>query len=120
MAKFAAVTVQDAALDAVAASTEMYFCTGQPATRAAAIASKCHGSAIIMASGDFAKTTSSTDRVLTVAAKVVTATTAQNVDHVALCSGTTLLYVTTSAVQASNIGALIASQPFTVTTSALV
>lgn len=119
MAKFASTTVQDAALDVIATATEMYFCNGQPATRAAAISTKCHASAIVMSGGDFAKS-GTTDRVLTAAAKSVTATASQTVDHVALCTATTLLYVTTAPAQTSNSGSSVDGTAFTVTASALV
>lgn len=118
MAKFVAQAVQDAALDSIALATEMYFCNGQPANRAAAIASRCHAGSITMAPGDFAKS-GSTDRVLTVAAKSVTANASQNVDHVALCSGSTLLYVTTCPAQTSNSGSAVNAAAFTITATAL-
>lgn len=119
MAKFAALAVQDAPLDVIATATELYFCNGQPANRAAAISTKCHAAAIVMAGGDFVKT-GSTDRILTVGAKSVAANASQTVDHVALCSATTLLYVTTAPTQTSNSGAAVDGTAFTITASALV
>lgn len=120
MAKFAAQVVQDGALDVIATATEMYICNGQPTDRADAIAKARHASAITMASGDFAKTTSSGDRVLTVTGKTVTANSSGTVDHVALCTSTGLLYVTTGTAQTANSGSSISVSNFTVTATALV
>ncbi len=119
MAKFAAVAVQDAPLDVIAAGTEMYFCNGQPADRAAAIASARHAAAITMAGGDFAKSSVSTSRRLTVAAKSVTANSSGNVDHVAICSASALLYATTAPAQSANSGAAINGAAFTIDATAL-
>ena len=116
MGKYAAPAVEDASLDAIAAATEMYYCNGQPATRAAAIASKCHAAAIALTGADFSKTDGAAGaRVLTVVGKSVNATVAQSNDHVALCSGANLLYVATAAAQTSNVGSPISSNPFAVT-----
>jgi hypothetical protein len=119
MAKFAAQVVQDAPLDVIATAVEMYICDGQPTDRADAITRARHASAIVMASGDYAKT-GTTDRVLTVTGKSVTANSSGTVDHVALCTGTTLLYVTTGAAQTANSGSSISVANFTVTATALV
>jgi hypothetical protein len=119
MAKFAAQVVQDAPLDVIATAVEMYICDGQPTDRADAITRARHASAIVMASGDYAKT-GTTDRVLTVTGKSVTANSSGTVDHLALCTGTTLLYVTTGAAQTANSGSSITVGNFTVTATALV
>jgi hypothetical protein len=118
MAKFAAQVVQDAPLDQIAAATEMYICNGQPTTRADAISRSRHASAITMAGGDYVKS-GTTDRVLTVAGKSATANSSGTIDHVALCTASTLLYVTTGAAQTANSGSSISVATFTVTATAL-
>jgi hypothetical protein len=120
MAKFASLAVQDAPLDEIATATEMYICDGQPTDRADAISRSRHAAAITMAGGDFSKATSIGDRVLTVATKSVTANSTGTVDHVALCTNSALLYVTTGAAQTANSGSLLTASSFTVTATALV
>lgn len=120
MAKFASQAVQDGALDVIATATEMYICNGQPTDRADAIIKARHAAAIIMASGDYAKTTSTGNRVLTVTGKSVTANSSGTVDHVALCTAGALLYVTTGTAQTANSGSSISVSNFTVTATALV
>jgi hypothetical protein len=119
MAKFASQAVQDAPLDVIATATEMYICNGQPTDRADAIAKARHASAIVMAGGDYAKT-GTTDRVLTVTGKTATANSSGTVDHLALATSTSLLYVTTGTAQTANSGSLITVGNFTVTATALV
>lgn len=119
MAKFASLAVQDAPLDVIATAVEMYICNGQPTDRADAITKARHAAAITMAGGDYAKT-GSTNRVLTVTGKSVTANSSGNIDHVALCTASTLLYVTTGAAQTANSGSSISVANFTVTATALV
>jgi hypothetical protein len=119
MAKFAALAVQDAPLDVIATATELYICNGQPTDRADAISKARHAAAITMAGGDYAKS-GSTDRVLTVAAKSATANSSGNIDHVALCTASSLLYVTTGTAQTANSGSAINVASFTVTATALV
>lgn len=120
MAKFASQAVQDGALDVIATAVEMYICDGQPTDRADAISKARHAAAIVMGAGDFAKTTSGGDRVLTVTGKTVTANSSGNIDHVALCTGSALLYVTTGTAQTANSGSSITVSNFTVTATALV
>jgi hypothetical protein len=119
MSKFAATAVLDAPLDLIATATELYYCNGQPTDRADAIAKKS-AAAITMSSGDFTKSTSGANRVLTVASKTTTATVGQNTDHWALCNGTTLLYVTTAPAQNTNIGSSVGSAAVTITSPAVV
>lgn len=118
MAKFAAPAVQDAPLDVIATATELYICNGQPADRAAAIAAARHAAAIAMDGADFVKS-GSTDRVLTVAAQSTTANSTGTADHVALCTGSTLLYVTTAGALTATSGQPVGCSAFTVTASAL-
>jgi len=114
MAKFAADSVYDAGLDLIATATEAYVCVGQPANRAAAIASSVVA-AIVMAPGDFSKSTVSGNRVLTVAGKSATGTANGAVDHVVLCTAAALLYITTAPVQSANSGAAVTFASFTKT-----
>lgn len=118
MAKFAAQSVLDAPLDLIATATELYYCNGQPTSRADAIARQS-AAAIALTSGDFAKSSSGANRVLTVAAKSTTATVAQATDHYALCTGSTLLYVTTAPTQTTNVSSPVSSAAITVTSPAL-
>ena len=120
MAKFASLAVQDAPLDVIATATELYICNGQPTDRADAISKARHAAAVTMASGDFAKTTSTGNRVLTVTGKTATANSTGTVDHVALCTSTDLIYVTTGTAQTANSGSSISVSNFTVTATALV
>lgn len=120
MAKFASQAVQDAPLDVIATAVELYICNGQPTDRADAIAKARHAAAIVMAGGDYAKTTAGGNRVLTIAGKSATANSSGNVDHVALCTASTLLYVTTGTAQTANSGSSITVANFTVTATALV
>lgn len=113
MAKSLSTAVLDAPLDAIAAATEMYYCNGEPTSRADAI-TKRSANAITMSGGDFAKS-GTTTRTLTVAAKSATANVSQNTDHIALCTGSALVLVTTAPAQTSNNGQPINSQAFTVT-----
>ncbi len=121
MAKYVAPGVEDASLSAIALATEMYFCDGQPATRAAAIAATSVA-AITMAAGDFVLGNGAAGvRTLTIGAKAAASTVNQNTDHVALCSGTTLLYVTTLAapVQVS-VGGQYSNPAMTVSSGPIV
>lgn len=111
MAKFASDAVYDGALNVIAAATEMYYCNGQPVSRADAIARQS-APAIAMSGVDFALSTVGGNRRLTVAAKTTTVTVAQLTDHAALCSGSTLLYVTTAPSQNTNIGAAVGGSAF--------
>jgi hypothetical protein len=100
----------DALLDYIAASDEMYVCSGasSPTTRAAAISAALVTSA--MAGGDFAKADDAVSpygRKVTVAAKSAQSiAVGGDASCVALCksSDTTLRYVTTCTVQTLTIG----------------
>lgn len=118
MAKFASQAVQDAPLDLIATATEMYICNGQPTDRADAIAKKRHAAAITLDSGDFGKS-GTTNRVLTVGAQSTTADSSGNADHIALCTGSALLYVTTAPAVTANNGSPLSTAAFTVTAPAL-
>lgn len=87
-------------------ATELYVCTSQPADRAAAIAASLTGATAptfqAPANGDVS------GRKLTVDAKADIAITASgDATHIALCSGTDLLYVTTSTLQTLGSGGTV-------------
>jgi hypothetical protein len=116
MGKFLATIVQDAALDIIANSgTEMYVCAGQPTSRADAI-TRAGAPAISLSSGDFSKSSSGGARVLTVSGKTTTGDSTKTLDHVAICSGTALLAVTTCPAQpsASGVSITIAASTYTI------
>ncbi|WP_310474094.1 hypothetical protein [Sandarakinorhabdus sp.] len=121
MAKFVDSAVQEAGLDLIAATvTELYICNGQPTSRADAITRARHAAAIAMTAGDFVKSTVAGARRLTVAAKNTTANASGNVDHVALCTGSTLRYVTPAAAKTANNGDALGSSGFTIDAADLV
>ena len=104
MGKWQNDAMLDAALDYVSTNaTEMYVCTGQPTDRANAIALALTGAITptfqANADGD------TSGRKLAVDAKTGQSITASGTaTHIALCSGTTLLYVTTCTSQALSSG----------------
>lgn len=121
MAKFLASSVLDAALNVLKnTATEMYFCAGQPATRAAAI-STAAGPAIALTTADFTLSTPGAgQRAVTIAAKSETANAAVTADHIALSDGTNILFVDTVATaQNSNVGAAISDGAITLTLGAI-
>jgi len=117
MAKFATDAVLDGSLAVIETAVEMYVCEGQPTDRADAITRAAAG-AITLDSGDFSIATSGAARVLTVAAQTVNADESRAVDHVALCTGSALLFVTTSPAQNANDGGEISVAAFDITASA--
>lgn len=108
MAKFAADTMLDAALDYVIANGTRYdLCAGQPLTYAEATSTNSLGN-VALAAGDYTKANGVTSgRRATVAAKSgVSVTTSGTADHVAITDGVgELIYVTTlAAAQAVTSG----------------
>ena len=107
MAKWQIDAMLDAALNYISTNaTEMYVCTAQPATRAAAISTKLAGPATpsfqAIANGD------ASGRKLIVDAEPDIAITASgDATHIALCSGTDLLYVTTCTTQTLGSGGTV-------------
>ena len=107
MAKWQIDAMLDAALDYISTNgNEIYVCTSQPATRAAAISAKLNTVAIpsyqANADGD------TNGRKLTVDSEVDMAISATGTaTHVAICSGTVLLYVTTCTSQALTSGGTV-------------
>lgn len=105
MAKSVADSVLDAALDKIATATTMTLCSQQPTTRTEAITTYKLAD-VTVSSGDFTKANGDTSgRKVTVAAKsAVPVDTTGTSNHVALCDGTELLYVTTHTGQALTAG----------------
>ena len=107
MAKLQIDAMLDAALDYISTNaTEYYICTSEPATRAAAdtasvVPAQTPGFAA-NADGD------TSGRKLAVNALTdITLDASGTVTHLALCSGTTLLYVTTTTSQAVSSGGTV-------------
>ena len=104
MAKWQIDAMLDAALAYISSNaTEMYVCTSQPATRAAAISS----SLIAAASPSFTGPANgdASGRKLTVDQEVAVPVTGNgDATHIALCSGSALLYVTTCTLQTLTSG----------------
>ncbi len=110
MAKLVHDDVLDGALDIIRNNANvMVACSAQPTTRAEAVTTYALAD-VAMASGDFTKANGDTSgRKLTVGAKSgVTVDTSGSANHVALCDGTRLLYVTTCTTQALTSGNTVA------------
>ena len=99
MAKWQNDAMLDAALGYITTNaTEMYVCTSQPADRAAAITAALTGAITPTFTGPANGDVSG--RKLTVDQKADQSITASgDATHIALCSGSTLLYVTTCTTQ---------------------
>lgn len=107
MAKWQNDAMLDAALDYISTNaTELYVCTGQPTDRANAIALALTGAATptfqANADGDVSGRKLEVDEV---ADESITGT--GTATHIALCSGSALLYVTTSTSQALSSGGTV-------------
>lgn len=112
MAKMIADSVLDAALDVIATATEMYICTSEPATRAAAITASLIG-AVTLDSGDFAKADGTSGRKVTIAQQAsIAITSSGDATHVALCTASTLLLVTTCTTQTLTSGGTVTVPEF--------
>lgn len=109
MAKFQIDAMLDAGLAYIPANaTEMYVCTSQPATRAAAISTALTGA--IAPTFQAASDGVTSGRKIVVDAKTGVAITATGTaTHLAVCSGTTLLYVTTITSKALTSGDTLAT-----------
>jgi len=107
MAKLVHNDVLDAALNYIKNNaTEMYVCALQPTDRADAI-SKALASDTGLTTGDFgspADGDTNGRKINVVANSGLTASASGDADHIALCSGTTLLYVTTCTTQTVTSG----------------
>lgn len=107
MAKFLDDSLYDAALNVVKnGATEIYLCTSQPADRAAAI-SAALASKTGLTSGSFtgpANGDVSGRKLTKTAENGLTASGSGSATHVALCSGSLLLAVTTITTQSVTSG----------------
>jgi hypothetical protein len=107
MAKWQNDSMLDAAVNYIKNNaTEEYLCTSQPADRAAAI-SAAVASKTGMTTGDFTGPSdgdASGRKIQVNAQNGLTASATGDATHVALCSGTTLLYVTTNTSQSVTSG----------------
>lgn len=116
MARFASDGFIDGGLDAIATSTTLTVCAGQP-TSIADIAARALASVAIDAT-DFAKSDGAPDgRQLTVAEQAdltVTGTGTQTADHVVVDNGTDY-YVTTATPQALNNGGTVTVNSWIIT-----
>ena len=99
MAKYQIDAMLDSALSYISTNaTELYVCTAEPTDRANAIAISLIGAATPSFTGPVNGDTSG--RKLTVDEEASVAITGSgDATHIALCSGTTLLYVTTCTTQ---------------------
>ena len=87
-------------------TTEIYLCTAQPADRAAALATDVANKTGLI-SGDFtapANGDASGRKINVNAQNGITAIATGDATHVALCSGTVLLYVTDHTLQGVTSG----------------
>jgi len=110
MAKYQIDAMLDAALAYISGNaTELYVCSSQPATRAAAITAQLAiKSGLTAANFTGPANGDVSGRKLTVNTAVDMAITASgSATHVALCSGTTLLYVTTCTAQSLTAGGTV-------------
>jgi len=107
MAKFQIDAMLDAALSYVSSNAnEYYVCTTQPTTRAEAITNSVVAAQTPGYTGPADGDTNG--RKLTVNALTDVSITADGtVQHLALCSGTTLIYVTTTTSQAVSSGGTV-------------
>jgi len=102
MAKWVADAVLDGAFDILDQATIMTACTQQPTTRAEAVTTYALADAAMTPNTDFTKANGDTNgRKVTVAAKSsILIDASGTANHIALCDGSNLLYVTTCTNQA--------------------
>ena len=107
MAKFQIDAMLDAALAYISSNaTELYVCTAQPTDRANAIATALAGPATPSFTGPVNGDTSG--RKLTVDQEPdISIGSSGDATHIALCSGTLLLYVTTCTLQTLTSGGTV-------------
>jgi len=113
MAKKVSDAVLDGALDIIAAATELYICTAEPADRAAAISTSLI-SAHTLASGDFSKANGDTNgRKITVAEQAnLPITVSGTATHIVLCTATALVLASTCTSQALTSGGTVTVPAF--------
>lgn len=108
MPKFANDSVLDAALDKISTGTIMTICSSQPTTRTEAVTTYKLAD-VVIDSGDFTKSDGVTN------GRKVTVSQQENLDvdasgtatHIAICDGSTLLYVTTCTAQVMTAGNMV-------------
>lgn len=117
MGKLATDAVLDGTLDIIATATEMYVCTGEPTSRANADSLSLIA-AHTLTSGDFSKSDDAVNsgRKITVAQQASLSIDATGTaTHIALCTGSDLLYVTTCTSQALTSGGTVTVPAFDIT-----
>lgn len=102
MAKAVHDSVLDGAFDILDQANIMTVCNAQPTTRTEAVTTFALADVAMTVNTDYTKANGDTSgRKVTVAAKAgVTVDTTGTGNHIALCDGTNLLYVTTCTSQA--------------------
>jgi hypothetical protein len=102
MAKRVDDSVLDGAFDILDQANIMTACSAEPTTRTEAVTTYALADATMTPNTDFTKANGDTSgRKVTVAAKSsVTVDSSGTATHIALCDGSTLLYVTTCTSQA--------------------
>ena len=107
MAKKQIDAMLDAALDYVSTNAnELYLCTSEPADRAAAISASVIAAATPSYSANADGDTSGRKKTVQQVTDA-SLTASGTVNHIALCSGTTLIYVTTCTPQAVSSGGTV-------------
>lgn len=116
MSKFAQTSVLDALLDKVATGVTMTVCSTQPTTYTEATATYALAS-VTMSGGDYTKAAGSPNgRKVTIGSKSgVSVSASGTAQHVAICDGSTLLYVTTVTSQALTSGNTVTIPSWTIT-----
>ena len=106
MAKRVDDSVLDGAFDILDQANIMTACSAEPTTRTEAVTTYALADATMTADTDYTKANGDTSgRKVTVAAKsTITVDASGTATHIALCDGSTLLYVTTCTSQALTSG----------------
>ena len=116
MSKFASDSVLDALLDKVATGTILTVCSTQPTNRTEAVTTYKLAD-VTIDSGDFAKADATPNgRELTIAQQNnVAVDSSGTAQHVAICDGSNLLYVTTVTSQVLTSGNTVTIPAWTIT-----
>ena len=116
MSKFASDSVLDALLDKVATGTILTVCSTQPTNRTEAVTTYKLAD-VTIDSGDFAKEDATPNgRKLTIAQQSnVPVDSSGTAQHVAICDGSNLLYVTTVTSQVLTSGNSLTIPSWTIT-----
>lgn len=117
MPKWTNDIVLDALLDKVATGTILTVCSAQPTNRTEAVTTYKLADVVIDAA-DFAKSDGVSGRKVTIAQQEnVDVDTTGTANHVAVCDGTNLLYVTTCTPQLLTAGNKVTTPAWTVQVS---